>query len=371
MRPEAAHLLALCRADPAPRIPVDSDRLVDLARAQELGALAYWNWRCSVRLGLAPATLDCAAVEELKLVYLHHLLRNESLALDIEALRAALHERGIPALFFKGPLLAYEAYPDPGARPVGDLDVGIREGDYPGAVDALRCLGYVPDGTLPRSATSALRRAHYGEQLRFHARGRRMVELHFRMVNMGPPRDEDWVWRSSRYLAVGSTRVRVPAPTATLLHLALHANQHAFAVARIFFDVRYALDLGEIDWDRFLSEVRALRCATAVYHSLCLARDLAAAAIPPAVLDDLRPGALGRRRFRACWDVGRARRLEARRGRQEVESPKLYLLEVGRMRDKLRYVAGLVAEAGGPFRFVRRTLGHPARQAPRSREGAR
>jgi len=42
--------------------------------------------------------------------------------------------------------MAFCAYPDPGARPIGDIDLGIRERDYPGALGALREIGYEPDG---------------------------------------------------------------------------------------------------------------------------------------------------------------------------------------------------------------------------------
>ena len=36
----------------------------------------------------------------------------------------------------------------------------------------------------------------------------------------------------------------------------------------------------------------------------------------------------------------------------ELEAPLLYLLEMGRLRDKLRYLAGVVREAGGLGPFV-------------------
>lgn len=283
-----------------------------------------------------------------KLQYLLDRMRNEQLAIEIAELHDALLEKGVPNLFLKGPSLAFDAYPDPGARPVGDIDLCVPEGEFHGASEVLLALGYAPSTPLPRSPAEALHRAHYSEQLRFNRRGRRMVELHFRLINFGPPRpEEQWVWAARRALGIRGREVSVPSVETTLLHLLLHANQHAFSVLRLLFDVRFALERAG---DGFRSEdvasrIAALRCGCAAYHSLLLASELAGAVVPEALLRSLRPGVMRRSAFRRLWRLQRVRRLAAPRPPMRLEAPLFYLLEVGRPSEKLRYLTGIAAAA--------------------------
>lgn len=358
MRAEAAWLIALARSDESPPpgpASVDLERWLELARLHQMAPLAHWC--CSAAGEPSPwRTALHEVFESLRVEYLHHMMRNESLRTDLADLFTALEEKGIEAVVFKGPWLAFEAYPDPGTRPVDDIDLGVRERDYTGTAEVLTQLGYRTQGALPSSPSEALERAHYRSQLRFAARGRRMVELHFRMINIGPPSAaEPWLWERARTISIGPAMIRTPGAEAMLLHLCLHANQHGFSVLRLLHDVRFALErIGRgLDLDAFLALVNDLRCSPAIYHSLRLSSELCGAPVPTDLARVLRPGFLRRRIFSAVWCLPHARRLEASRRRMETESPLLYLLEMGRLSDKARYVGGMMREAGGPLAFLR------------------
>jgi hypothetical protein len=338
VRRAAAHLLGLARGARPDLEGGDAEAVLQLAGAHEVAALGHVWLR-----GNADAPPELA--RGFKQVYQHHTVRNEVLVRDLGAVANALAGADVDAVFFKGPWVAFAAYPEPGARPVGDIDVAIHERDYPRARDALGALGYDVHG-LPRTSTAALDRAHHGGQLRLEARGRRMVELHFRMIGAGPPaRTEDWMWERRTTLELEGVALSVPGPEAMLLHLLFHANQHGFALLRLFFDVRYALEAfaagGGFDERAFLSLVSSLRFQASAYHGLLLARDLAGASVPTSTLDALRPGRVRRALFGRLWGLDRARRLDTKRGRQHVELPRLYLLEMGRLRDKVRYVTSV------------------------------
>ena len=374
---EALSLLHAARGRPCEGPPdwslVDPRRLLQLAARHQVDALCHWNRIFAAREG--PRGERRSPPDELRnglhAAFRYHSLRNEELALELSGLGEQLSLRGVDWTLYKGAWLAFVAYPDPGTRPVHDIDLGIRERDFAHTVDALRALGYHPMEPLPRTPEAALHRAHFGKQLRFNASGRRMVELHFRMVNIGPPLDEAWVWSERASFDVGATRIRVPGPEAMLLHLLLHANQHGFAVLRLLFDVRFALArLGPaLRPERFVRLVRSLRCSTSAYFGLVLSRDLAGAEVPAELLEELRPNAARRAFFSHLWNVRSLKRLSAPRRNMEVEAPRLYLLELGRWRDKARYVNMLRREAGGSVSLARTAL-RALRQRGPEREAA-
>ncbi len=363
LSPEARTLLALTRdgsldPDTLRHANVDAKSLLGLAQDHQVAGLASHTLRSA---HIDPDDLSPglhAALDPMRHSFLHHLLRNQVLEETLAELQQALSARGVRALFFKGPWLAFRAFPSPGTRPVGDIDLCIREDDYAAALEALRCIGYQPACAIPDDASTALRRAHYGQQLRFGARARRPVELHFRLVNCGPPQPEEWLWQHTRELELKTTRLLVPGPEAMLLHLAIHANQHGYAVLRLLHDIRWELELegDELDQSGFLDLVAQLGCAASVYHSLLLAERLAGARAPPGLLEALRPSWHRRLLFGALWQTRRAEELRAPRWAMRLEMPRFYLLEMGGLSQKLRYASDVIRESGGPRRFLRRLL---------------
>ena len=156
MRAEAAALLELVRGGPTP-LPrngsPDPQRLFELAQQHQVTPLAFLRWK---QRGSAEGRDIPAEVRpSFRMAYLHHSLRNEVLAKQLVELRGALAERGIDALVFKGPWLAFHAYPDPGARPVDDIDLGIHERDFEGALEVLSSLGYQLGKSLPATPEEA------------------------------------------------------------------------------------------------------------------------------------------------------------------------------------------------------------------------
>ena len=353
--PESALVTALAAGDTAgihraSRARPDWDQVGELAARHQVDALCWWMSHHRIEEGnLENPELPSSLRDRWRMAYLHHLLRNEALGNDLAVMQEALAARGIKAICFKGPWMAFRAYPDPGSRPVGDIDLCIQKRDYREAVAALETAGWRHRGPLPTTARAALRHSHYQRQLRFSTRGRRPVELHFRLVNVGPPgKEEDWLWQEARDLQLESTRLRVPAPEAMLLHLLLHANQHGFAVLRTLHDIRWALDCDRqlLDTAMLHRLITKLRCRAACYHALELAVELAGARVDASLLDALRPSALRRRIFATAWRLGAVRRLQAPRRRMRMEAPLFFLLELGRPRDKMRFLARVLMTAG-------------------------
>lgn len=342
-----------------PWLSVNPRRFLELARRHQVDALCHWQARVLQDDGKLPALYRDHVEPELNRAYCHHSLRNQALAGDLAHLERHLARHGVEVLVFKGPWLAWNGYPDPGTRPIDDIDLGIREPDYRACLASLEAAGYRPGQVVPPTAEEAMRRAHFRGQLSFHASGRRRVELHLRMVNVGPPEPEHVsVWRDRVPLTRGSRTLFAPAFTDFLMHLALHANQHGFGVLRLLFDIRFLLAAraGEPSENGIVARAEDLRCKAAVYHSLALAAEMAGASVAPDLLRSLRPGPVRRSVYSTLWSLPRVRRLAADQRANAVEAPRLYLLEMGSLRSKIGYLRALSREAGGFTRLVRRAI---------------
>jgi hypothetical protein len=335
----------------------------DLAARHQVESLCWWRLRHGNEVTVcspSPSIPDWLS-EQWHLAYLHHRLRNESLVRNLTVVHDSLAARGIKAMYLKGPWLALCAWPDAGTRPIGDIDLCVGENDYLGTVAALREAGYAPVEPLPQTYQEALRKAHFGRQIRFMARGRRPLELHFRLVNLGPPGvEENWVWHTARDLIIGGRILRVPGPEAMLLHLLLHANQHGFTVLRLLFDIRWALqrDAAIRDELEVIARIRQLRFGASAYHALLLARDLTEAAPVDSLLLALRPHMARRAVFSLAWNLAAARRLALTQRHNHTESPRFYLLEMGSLREKAQYLTGIAGEAGGAGGILRDAWRH-------------
>ncbi len=330
---------------PNPPAELGEGHLVELSSSHQIAPLLDWH------LGPSEERADLETrlpqwTESAHLERKHHGVANLVLLEAVEDIASRFALRGIEWLVFKGPWLAWRAYPDPSTRPMGDIDLCIHEHDYPSVMEILAEVGYQPIGPMPRDGAQALSSTYYREQLRFVAPGRPPVELHFRMVNFGRLRPtEEWLWNGAAESTFEGVRVRHPSDEAMFFHVCLHTNQHAHRTLRLLHDVRctrQAIGPG-FDSDAFLELVDHYRCRCAVYHSLLLATELAGMDPEQPLMDRLRPHQLRSRIYACAWDIDRIRSLEAPRQPSHLEAPLFYFLEVDRPLDKLVYAIAVTS----------------------------
>ncbi len=345
-------LLSAARQKSPPAEAPDWSRFSERAAAHQTAAYYYWVYRASGR----PASMPTAVWDQLRFVYLHHHMRNIQLFRELGEIHAVLSAAGLEHLFAKGPWLAFHAWPARGARPVGDIDLVVHERDVRAVWRHLLDLGYRAESPCPRDANEALAHAHYRRQYRFFAVGRRPLELHFRLVNLGPPSEgEPWLWRGCRVFPFGDGALPVPDATAMLFHLLLHANQHGFAVLRLLLDIRFHLESAgaEVDDALFAMLIRRYRLRHTCYHALALTAAVTDCdAFARIALD--KPNLLQRWRFALLWSPQRAARLALPRTREHWEAPKLFLAEMATPRSAWRYLHGIARGAGGWSALLRR-----------------
>lgn len=188
------------------------------------------------------------------------------LLLRAELLRvlARLEVRGIPAVVLKGAPLAARLGLSFAARPHCDNDVLVRKRDVARTVSVLRDLGYrAPEA--PRLETLldtdfqvCLTRELSGVSL--------VVDLHW--TPFFPPHHavaETVVWSHLEPMRLDRATLQVLDRPMTLLHLAVHYEQHAFCEPRILSDLAQAWNRWSPDLDT--GAFRGLAQATGLAHA--------------------------------------------------------------------------------------------------------
>jgi hypothetical protein len=221
-------------------------------------------------------------VAEFQLVSMHQRL---VAILDLFA------RNGIESLLLKGAGLAYSVYERPTDRPMGDIDLLVREEHAQTAWELALTAGWVR-----RSDVSQERSYEDHQHLSplEDADGLQMgLELHTALFTHQAPfhLPPQQIWARAQRVQVGASSALVPSAEDQLLHAALHfawSHEMSFGTWRTLRDVSRLASSG-VEWDGFIRDARAARGATCCYWTLRLSRELAAAEIPERVLAELSP----------------------------------------------------------------------------------
>jgi hypothetical protein len=166
----------------------------------------------------------------------------------------AFGREGIETLVLKGPVLAKWLYPSE-VRPYVDSDLMVAPGNRARAVSVLERLGFAEHRPwMPTSLSLDIGRTTF-------SRGGGMVDLHWQLPGLDGEPDAIWgrLTAGAEWQVIGGAELRVPDRDAVLLHVALHAAQHANLVdGKPLEDLRRALTrVEESKWSSALE----LACA--------------------------------------------------------------------------------------------------------------
>ena len=276
--PEARLLLACARIVPTAederRIAqaldegVDWPRLLGLAEAHGLLALLF---RALQSDGLPSIP---AGVETRLWTYVEQLRRkNRLMSAELHALLDLLEANGIPAVPFKGPVLAATLYGGLELREFGDLDLLLPPADIVRARSLLQERGYAPMFPL----TPALDRALLASPRQYHValKHQVMVELHwksdaeFAVCDAGQP--EWWAQRPSA--SFESRPVRSLQDRELVLVLLLHGSKHLWEQLNWVAEIAELLrQRPDVDWEWIFHTTELLRARCRVAVGLLLAQ---------------------------------------------------------------------------------------------------
>ena len=268
---------------------VDWPRLLLLAR--EHGVLG--------QLSTCTKDRDAFAISsEIKQALAEHRRTQNFLTLRLtgELLRLLelFNQNEIRALVVKGPVLAVEAYADPGMRSYGDLDLLVRQRDIQRATELLMASSYQTTVSL-----DAIRAGRIPGQYLFCKRDANLlVELHNDLTLRYFPRPlpiEDFF---ARQICVSLDEHEVPAPSLEdhLLLICVHGAKHFWERLGWIADVAGMVSQqASIDWKRARTSAKAVEANCLLDTGLRLAMDVLRAELPEPVAAGVRRDAAAAR----------------------------------------------------------------------------
>jgi hypothetical protein len=235
----------------------------------------------SVPPGLVPE----AVLAQLKAENLLAAASSMALAAELCAVTRLLEAEGIPALPYKGPVLAMQAYGDIALRTFTDLDVLVPPEDVGRAREALQKRGYHPRDPLTQAQEQATLRLDHNLQLEDKDRTV-LLELHWSIApaafTFSIPMER--LWRRSRPMQLGRTTIRAMAVDDLMLVLPVHAARHGFgAVEWIAGIAELMRKPGTIDWEQVMLDADRFRVGRIVRLAVALANRLLGAPLPDQV----------------------------------------------------------------------------------------
>jgi len=254
-----------CRrlAEAASRIE-DWDEVAALAERHGLAPLLYVQLR---RAGLA---IPPAARETLQALYLRHRRANQVRFQVLGQVLDAFEAAGIRALVLKGAALAHMIYPEPGLRPMRDLDLLVDRQEASRAQDALAGLGFRVSQLDPRHRPARHLAAAALDRDGLHI----SLEIHRQLANdylgaISP--DFERLYAERRPFPLGNRIAFALGHVDMLAHLCSHAVDILEPLRLIWVaDIAGFVEClaAEIDWERMRHSHSGVFSALALLHFL-------------------------------------------------------------------------------------------------------
>src|SRR5882724_4783053 len=216
--------------------------------------------------------------------------RNVFLAGELLKLLSLLEAHRIPAIPYKGPVLAASAYGDLTLRQFYDLDILVHKRDILTAKELFIAQGYWPSLQMTSAQEAAYLQSHHDYKL---VRGDDavVVELQWEVTQafFSFPLDFDHLWERREQVTLAGTTVLNLAPEDLLLVLCVHGSKHLWRRLGWICDVAELIRARpRMNWRRVLEQAHALGGKRMLLLGLALANDLLGAVLPEAILQSIR-----------------------------------------------------------------------------------
>lgn len=262
----------------------DWNYLLQMAKAHRLGPMLHEK----LARGDLAASIPADVLEYLQAARRKNALRSLKVYRQLASVTQILDSAQIPSIALKGAYLARFAYPDPGLRPMRDLDLLLRPEQAIDAFNLLAARGYRP--IWEGSPEAHLLVSHHLPQLA--SPDGIIIELHHRLSDPHPSYTNEFaekLWQRSRPKTIGGTHINFLCPEDLLLHLCIHAAlNHDLNVGPLALaDVAALAASGQVDWQDFISLVSAGNWQHCALSLLYMAKRHLDADIPDQVIDKL------------------------------------------------------------------------------------
>ena len=237
-----------------------------------------------------PERVPTAALVQLQDRFQDNARRNFVLSGELLRCLDVLGAHGIPAVPYRGPVLAASLYGDLALRQFVDLDVLLHKKDVLRARDLLMSLGYRPEFKLNSAQEAAYLRAQ-SEHKVMRDEGAVIVELHWQIAEryFSFPLDPASLSGRLEPISLAGREVWTFSPEDLLLILCVHGTKHLWERLAWMCDVGKLISTSEaLDWHWVVEQAKALRSERMLLLGLCLAEELLGSSLPDAIRQKMR-----------------------------------------------------------------------------------
>ncbi|MGD0445053.1 MAG: nucleotidyltransferase family protein [Edaphobacter sp.] len=282
-------LLAIARSTDAEQIHRlavevrDWDSLLKLAQEHRVLPMLYLSLA-----DMGPA-VPLLVRDRLRVEYERNVFHSLANAAELIAVLKALEHEMIPAISFKGVVLAASAYGDLTARSAGDLDILIHYKHLVRAAAILLDRGYQLETPVRADGTPA-NPSDYEYHFERQTDGM-VAELRWRFEFTKPQVKHnlgmDWVWPRRRSALLAGAKVLDICPEINLIVLCMHGSGSKHTWSRLIWicDVAQLLASSPgLDWKEVTREAKKSGLYRALALGLLLAHRVAGATVPQDIL---------------------------------------------------------------------------------------
>lgn len=233
--------------------------------------------------------IPTAVMNRLQDLFDQNKLHNLLLAGELVKILELFEHHGVPAIPYKGPVLAAWGYGDLALRSSGDLDLLLRREHILKARDLLISRGYSPRTRRDHARETVLRpfEREYGFT---HNRLPIDVELQWEIApeQFPFPLNIESLRERLRRAPLGNSSVLTLSPEDLLLVLCVHGAKHFWERLQWICDIAKIVAYHEINWKRLMRTGDATGSERMLSLGLFLASDLLGADLPEGVSQGIR-----------------------------------------------------------------------------------
>lgn len=264
------------------REEINWEYVIEKAEQHYIMPLLYSNLS-----SLCPECVPDGVLEHLRQSFQAHVLRNMFLTRELVRSLNLLESENIPALPFKGPVLAALAYGNISLRQFSDLDILVRKQDVLRAKKLLLSLGYSAQASLTWVQKVAPRLSRKKDLILVSSDGRVRIELHWRLTgrHFSFPITTKGLWGCLERKSLAGSTVRNLPLNLLLLFLCMHGSRHGWERLGWICDIAELVRGNQnLDWEKLFEQAGVLGNERNLALGLFLASDLLGVSLPEEVL---------------------------------------------------------------------------------------
>ena len=279
----------------------DWDYFLQCARENRISPLLYFYQKQEKE------SFSKNCLQQLENDYFDTLAYNTFLWKKLNPILKSLEEKEIPVILLKGIALGVTIYPSIGIRPMGDIDILIKEKDIFEVNETFKSIGYFSADIDPLDIE--LGKTNYLTTL-FYQLKNHWFHVQRHLINSTLPNfsyiskiNMEKIWQKALPIEISGTQALFLSPE----HLIIYLCEHSMRVTHSFRQLIFHADISQaiyfhrdkIDWDDLVKDSYNFGLERMVYCGLYAVNKVLHTEIPTDILDKLKPKKfkLGERKF--------------------------------------------------------------------------